>query len=100
MNVEEALEIVQTVVEQGSLSKVQEIVFRHCWEKQSYTEIAVNSGYEVGYIRDVGCRLWQSLSKAFGKKVTKNGVAQLRKIEDDYFLSQIGRYLICRGYYN
>lgn len=72
MNVEEALEIVQTVVDRGSLSKVQEIVFRHCWEKQSYMEIAVNSGYEVGYIRDVGCKLWQSLSKAFGKKVTKN----------------------------
>lgn len=48
MNVEEALEIVQTVVDRGSLSKVQEIVFRHCWEKQSYMEIAVNSGYEVG----------------------------------------------------
>ena len=35
-------------------------------------EIAVNSGYEVGYIRDVGCKLWQPLSKAFEKKVTKN----------------------------
>ena len=72
MNLDEALEIVQTVTDNGSLSKVQEIVFRHCWEKQSYMEIAVNSGYEVGYIRDVGCKLWQSLSKAFGKKVTKN----------------------------
>jgi hypothetical protein len=72
MNVEEALEIVQTVTDTGSLSKVQEIVFRHCWEKQSYMEIAITSGYEVGYIRDVGCKLWQSLSKALGKKVTKN----------------------------
>lgn len=62
MNLEEALEIVQTVTDNGSLSKVQEIVVRHCWEKQSYMEIAVNSGYEVGYIRDVGCKLWQSLS--------------------------------------
>lgn len=72
MNLEEALEIVQTVVEQGSLSKVQEIVFRQCWERQSYMEIAVKNGYEVGYIRDVGCKLWQTLSRAFGKKVTKN----------------------------
>ena len=72
MNLEEALEIVQTVVEQGSLSKVQEIVFRQCWERQSYMEIAVKNGYEVGYIRDVGCKLWQALSRAFGKKVTKN----------------------------
>lgn len=72
MNIEEALEIVQTVTEKGSLSKVEEIVFRNCWEKQSYMEIAVSSGYEVGYIRDVGCKLWQSLSRSFGKKVTKN----------------------------
>lgn len=79
MNVEEALEIVQTVVDNGSLSKVQEIVFRHCWERQSYMEIAVASGYEVGYIRDVGCKLWQSLSKAFGKKVTKNNFQGILK---------------------
>lgn len=79
MNVEEALEIVQTVVDNGSLSKVQEIVFRHCWERQSYMEIALDSGYEVGYIRDVGCKLWQSLSKAFGKKVTKNNFQGILK---------------------
>lgn len=72
MIVEEALEIAQSVLDQGSLSKVQEIVFRQSWEGQSYLEIARNSGYELGYIRDVGCKLWQSLSKVFGKKVTKN----------------------------
>ena len=72
MNVEEALDIANKFLDQGSLSKVQEIVFRQSWEKQSYPEIAKTAGYEVGYIRDVGCKLWQSLSKAFGKKVTKN----------------------------
>ena len=72
MNVEEALDIAHRFLDQGSLSKVQEIVFRQSWEKQSYPEIAKDAGYEVGYIRDVGCKLWQLLSKAFGKKVTKN----------------------------
>ena len=72
MTFEEALEIAQSVLEQGHLSKVQEIVFRQSWERQSYPEIASSSGYEVGYVRDVGSKLWQSLSKAFGKKVTKN----------------------------
>jgi NB-ARC domain len=81
MDVEEALEVVQTVVDNGSLSKVQEIVFRHCWERQSYMEIALDSGYEVGYIRDVGCKLWQSLSKAFGKKVTKNNFQGVLKYQ-------------------
>jgi hypothetical protein len=72
MTVEEALEIAQSFLDQGSLSKVQEIVFRQSWERLSYPEIAKSSGYEVGYIRDVGSKLWQSLSKAFGNKVTKN----------------------------
>jgi hypothetical protein len=81
MNVEEAIEIVQLVVGDGNLSKVQEIVFRRCWERQSYMEIALASGYEVGYIRDVGCKLWQSLSKALGKKVTKNNFQGILKYQ-------------------
>ena len=72
MNVEEALEITQGVLDQGHLNKVQEIVFRQSWEGQSYPEIASNAGYEVGYIRDVGSKLWQLLSNAFGKKITKS----------------------------
>jgi hypothetical protein len=72
MNIEEALEILERVLDQGRSNKVQEIVFRQCWEGQSYMEIARSSGYEVGYIRDVGYKLWKVLSKAFGKKVTKN----------------------------
>jgi hypothetical protein len=77
MNVEEALEIVQAVIEKGSLNKVEEIVLRQCWEGKSYLEIARNSGYEVGYVTDVGARLWQWLSKAFGKKVTKSNFPAL-----------------------
>lgn len=72
MNVEEALEIAQNSLDQGSFSKVQEIVFRQAWEGRSYQEIAKTSDYELGYIRDVGCKLWQSLSKAIGKRVSKN----------------------------
>ncbi len=74
MSVEEALEVIQKMLDQGSLSKIQDIVFRQCWERQSYQEIATSYGYEVGYVRDVGYRLWQLLSKTFGKKVTKNNL--------------------------
>lgn len=72
MTIEEALEIAQRVLEQGSLSKVQEIVLRQSWEGKSYQEIAKNSGYELAYVRNIGCKLWQSFSKVFGKKVSKN----------------------------
>jgi hypothetical protein len=79
MTVEEALETVQSVLDQGHLSKVQDLVFRHSWEEQSYSEIAKSSGYELGYIRYIGSQLWQSLSKAFGTKVTKNNIHAVLK---------------------
>jgi len=71
MTIEEALEITQSVLEQGRLNKIQEIVFRQAWQGQSYQEIATSAGYEVGYVTDVGSKLWQLLSKAFNRKVTK-----------------------------
>ncbi len=51
MTVEEALEIAQRVLNQGSLSRVQEIVFRQSWEGRSYPEIAKSAGYNIGYIK-------------------------------------------------
>lgn len=72
MKIEQALEMVQSVLDRGRLSKVQEIVLRQSWEGESYQQIAVRSGYEVGYVTDVGSKLWRLLSEAFGKKVTKN----------------------------
>ncbi|MES1023443.1 NB-ARC domain-containing protein [Gloeocapsa sp. BRSZ] len=72
MNVEEAIDVVEKLLEQGRLNKAQEIVFRQSWEGKSYMEIAKASGYDTGYIKDTGSHLWQLLTKVFGKKVTKN----------------------------
>jgi hypothetical protein len=33
------------------------------------------SGYQLGYIRETGAQLWQSLSQRLGQKVTKNSLA-------------------------
>jgi hypothetical protein len=72
MTVEEALAIVKKFLDQGRLNKIQETVFRQSWEGQSYLEIASNSGYDPGYVKDAGSKLWQLLSEALGEKVTKN----------------------------
>lgn len=72
MTIDEAIEIVETVLAKGRLSKVQEIIFRQSWEGLSYSEIAKNSGYDTGYVKDAGYSLWRSLSQAFGDKVNKN----------------------------
>jgi WD40 repeat protein len=71
MTVEEALKIVEKVLDYSRLNKVQELVLRQSWEGHSYIEIAKNNGYEPGYIKDIGSQLWQLLSKALGEKVTK-----------------------------
>jgi len=72
MTVEEALEIVKRYLAQGRLNKIQETIFRQSWEGNSYLEIASNFGYDPGYVKDAGSKLWQLLSKTFGEKVTKN----------------------------
>ncbi|MUL38185.1 NACHT and WD40 repeat domain-containing protein [Gloeocapsopsis dulcis] len=72
MNVEEAIDVIEKLLEQGRLNKAQEIIFRQAWEGKSYMEIARASGYDTGYIKDTGSHLWQLLTRVFGKKVTKN----------------------------
>lgn len=79
MTVEEALEIVEKVLDYDRLNKVQELVFRQSWEGQSYPEIATSRGYEPEYIKQVGFHLWQSLSQALGLKVTKNNFQSILK---------------------
>jgi hypothetical protein len=79
MNNEEALAIVEKALSEERLSKLQVTVFRHAWEELSYLEIAKNSGYEVGYIKQTGSQLWQLLSQAFGEKVTKSNVQWILK---------------------
>lgn len=54
MTVEEALEILEKVLDYKSLNKVQETVFRQSWVGQSYLEIAANTNYEADYIKQVG----------------------------------------------
>ena len=79
MNDEEALAIVERALSEERLSKLQVTVFRQAWEDQSYQEIARNSGYEIGYVKQTGSQLWQLLSQAFGEKVTKSNVQLVLK---------------------
>ncbi|OCQ95621.1 hypothetical protein BCD67_10380 [Oscillatoriales cyanobacterium USR001] len=79
MTVDEALTIVETVLDYQQLNKVQELVFRQSWEGRSYIEIARNNGYEHDYIKDAGAKLWKLLSKAFGEKVKKDNVQSILK---------------------
>ncbi len=74
MTVEEALAIVESILEKTSLNDLQEIIFRQSWEQKTYPEIAEKFGYDADYIKIVGFRLWKMLSKAMGEKVTKDNL--------------------------
>lgn len=72
MTVEQALSFLDTLLQPESMNHVQELVFRGAWEEKVYEEMATQGGYDADYLRDVGSKLWKSLSQALGEKVTKN----------------------------
>ena len=76
MNVDDALEIVELVLDKESnFTDVQEIIFRECWHRRcSYQEIAKLYSYEYEYIKSTAAKLWKCLSVAFGEKVKKGNL--------------------------
>ena len=78
MNVEEALAIVEDVLDdEDRLNDIEEFIFRQCWQgKQSYEEMAKNSPYDSEYIKSVAAKLWKKLSKAkaFNEKVKRKNI--------------------------
>ncbi|MBD2000275.1 AAA family ATPase [Leptolyngbya sp. FACHB-541] len=74
MTPEEAIVSLDALLPGQKLKDLQEDVFRYTWQGWTYAEIADQVGYDVGHIRDVGAKLWQQLSIAFGESVTKNNV--------------------------
>lgn len=74
MQADEALAILDQLLPAYSLSNLQETVFSHTWEGKTYAEIADMCGYEHNYIRDVGFRLWQTLSENLDQKISKSTV--------------------------
>jgi DNA-binding HxlR family transcriptional regulator len=74
MTADEALSIVEAILSDEGLSRLQTIVLRQTWDELSYQEIAKHAGYEVGYIKQTGSHLWRSLSNALGEKVSKSNL--------------------------
>jgi hypothetical protein len=72
IQINQAIRIIDRILEPERLNGVQELVLRECWQGKTYQEIALVSGYDSDYIRVVGSRLWQNLSQAFEEKVSKH----------------------------
>ncbi|MCL6436253.1 MAG: hypothetical protein K6T90_19005 [Leptolyngbyaceae cyanobacterium HOT.MB2.61] len=79
MDADEALVILENILREERLSQLQITIFRDTWNDLSYRVIARNSGYEVGYVKQTGSQLWQTLSKALGERVSKSNIQSVLK---------------------
>ena len=71
MTVEDAIAFVEQVVQPKQLNKMQILVLASSIQGHSYQEMAISSGYDCGYIKDTGYKLWLLLSDSLGEKVNK-----------------------------
>jgi hypothetical protein len=89
MNTDVALDLIGRSVP-GGLSTIQDLVARHTLEGKTYNQTAEVCGYDASYIRDVGYKLWRSLSENVGEKVKKGNLQViLRKLAQKSPQSQI-----------
>ncbi len=72
MTIEDALRVLDRLLEPDRLTHLQEVVFRCAWEGLTYEQIAAAEDYDPDYIKLVGSQLWQLLSERLGQRVTKS----------------------------
>ncbi|WP_442938259.1 AAA-like domain-containing protein [Nostoc sp.] len=74
MSVEDILQAVERILQDKPLASIQWFVLYQSWLGKTYGEMAQESGYRDNYIKEVGSQLWQDLSVALGKRVTKKNL--------------------------
>ena len=74
MDSEKVLQTVEQLL-QKQLTQIEQRVLILSWEGQSYKEIEDNTGYVIGYLRDIGSGLWKELSDVLQKRVTKKNLS-------------------------
>ncbi|MFN6559960.1 MAG: AAA-like domain-containing protein [Nostoc sp. ChiSLP01] len=74
MPVEDLLEAVEKILQNKPLASIQSFVLYQSWLGKTYDEMSKTSGYGNHYIKEIGSQLWQDLSVALGKRVTKKNL--------------------------
>ncbi len=89
MDADRAIAIIETLLAPKSLTAIQSQIVRGVIAGKSYQQIIVvaetsradsphrtTAGkYQIGYVKETGAQLWQSLSLRLGQKVTKKSLA-------------------------
>ncbi|MEH2125732.1 AAA-like domain-containing protein [Nostoc sp.] len=71
---DELLQSVKKILQDKPLDSIQWFVLYQSWLGKTYGEMAEVSGYGNNYIKEVGSELWQDLSIALGKRITKKNL--------------------------
>jgi len=74
MDSEKVLKTVEQLL-QKQLTQIEQRVLILSWEGQSYKDIEENTGYVIGYLRDIGSGMWKELSQILQKRVTKKNLS-------------------------
>ncbi len=74
MPLEEALTLLESLLQQQYFNDLQEQIFRRCWNGETYAVMSESMGYDEGYVKDLGAKIWQLLSEALGQKVSKSNI--------------------------
>ncbi|WP_375473003.1 AAA-like domain-containing protein [uncultured Nostoc sp.] len=72
--VDKFIESVKKILQDKPLGSIQWFVLYQSCLGKTYGEIAEASGYGNNYIKEIGSELWQDLSIALGKRVTKKNL--------------------------
>lgn len=73
MDSEKILKTVEQLL-QKQLTQIEQRVLILSWEGQSYKDIEENTGYVIGYLRDIGSGIWKQLSDVLQQRVTKKNL--------------------------
>ncbi|MBD2520591.1 AAA-like domain-containing protein, partial [Nostoc sp. FACHB-973] len=78
------MQAVERILQDKPLASIQLFVLYQSWLGKTYGEMSKTSGYGNHYIKEVGSQLWQDLSLALGKRVTKKNlhVALSKHLQD------------------
>lgn len=71
---EENLTWVKSILAPRQLSTIEELVFCMSLRGDLYREISQATGYDTGYLKDVGSRLWLALSQKLDCEVNKKNL--------------------------
>jgi len=71
MSKEEGLQLIESLLGKD-LTPLELDIFHCAWEEKPYLDISLATDYTYDYIKQVGAKLWRSLTQVTGERVSKN----------------------------